>query len=253
MECDSWQRVLGNPVWQHGTRPSFPSSATHEKVTHRDLAVEIKFLSRLLSDRRNLQKLMKGMHPFLLQRELEAHLTKPRVLRIIDHTREAYFWPLVMKIFLLHPKHMALLAWPGCWVLGDNICWQDEHKVARKGYGKERLRNSSLLTETGRRVWWLKRIPFWNAFLSKARKCFQESASRTGAWNTRGLYFSLLITSAVTKTLGFSSKRLNSQRWELLLPLNCKAIGASTVRPHFSFFSIENKTLKNHSEITAGS
>ena len=48
------QLTLGNTVRQHGTYASLLSLRTHEKVTHRNLAVEITFLSCLLSYGRNL-------------------------------------------------------------------------------------------------------------------------------------------------------------------------------------------------------
>lgn len=243
---DSWQRAPGNPVWQHGTRPSFPSSATHEKVTHRDLAVEIKLLSRLLSDRRNLQKLMKGMHPLLLQRELEAHLTKPRVLHIIDHTQEAYFWPLVMKIFLPHPKHMALPAWTGCsgcW--GTTSAGRMKYRVARKGYGKERLRNTSLLTETSRRVWWLQCVPFWNGFFIKAGKCFQRS------WEHQRVVFQPLHYISCHQNFGVCIQQAECVKTRAATCLELQGRRNQHCETTlFFFFSspIENKTLKNHSD-----
>lgn len=78
--------TLSSMIWQHGTHPNFPSLRIREKVTQKlGCRNHISFLLPLLSQQS--AGIKKTMHPLLLQRELEAHLTKRHLLHIIYHTQ----------------------------------------------------------------------------------------------------------------------------------------------------------------------
>lgn len=79
-------------------------------------------------------------------------------------------------------------------------------------------------------------------FLTKAGGCFQRSLHPKCEHEnvSRHLYFSLIVTTVVTKTLGFVPKRLYLQRQGLILPLNYRATETSTMR-HQLFFLKKNQ------------